>query len=653
MRRLLVAALVAALVALLWWQWQMPDAPPDTASGNGSASNHLSSPQSSDGRHQNPGGSSQRTLVAAPQPEQVSTDPTLWTIQLEGIDPSVPWTAPLQVVFEGRFDIKADVAADGCCRFAPPPGARLPGNQHLRLLSKEPNYRFASAHGRTDLLQSDGAMSFTVYPVAQLRGRVLDPEGNPTAARIRAFPWASTGPSEPLVAIALADADGRYTLQVPPTTPLLVVADLEANNTSAWSSFVSPLERYGKSNAIDQLKSEGKHAAQPEVLPATLRAAGTFGTPRELPDLNLGATAALTGTLKSRDGQPLRLATVTASPTWAQANSWHGQMHWSPSHGSVRGASTYTDDNGRFTLHLPAGATFRVHATSPQAVLYAGEPSASASAPGHLDLVAPGDLIRFQVADASTSAYAWLDIADRSWPMDQRNEFAITLPPTEVRVRARAANQATPWIVVPAGERPRTWPLHLGARELPTVRVTINNAPQLSEVLFHWQPLPSGTPWTWQSYRRNANQAMVMHVPLGHYELLARDVADARGGGFVMSQPHRVEVTPTGLATTIDVTFGGRLSLDVHDANGTPRGGTFTLTNSSGVNVTPRTLAFDKDRILRGAIGELQAISSNQLAAVFAPGAYTLTVHIPGHGRVQQTVTVTTRRNRYVPITVR
>lgn len=69
--------------------------------------------------------------------------------------------------------------------------------------------------------------------------------------------------------------------------------------------------------------------------------------------------------------------------------------------------------------------------------------------------------------------------------------------------------------------------------------------------------------------------------------------------------------------------------------------------------MTPATIAYDQITQRLGAIGELQPISSNQLATVLAPGNYSLALQVAGHDRVQRDVIITARSRSYVAVVVR
>ncbi len=66
--------------------------------------------------------------------------------------------------------------------------------------------------------------------------------------------------------------------------------------------------------------------------------------------------------------------------------------------------------------------------------------------------------------------------------------------------------------------------------------------------------------------------AFAMHVPAGLYELTVRDVDDSQGGAYLLPSQHTVTVTATGFQTSIDLAFGGVVSVDVRDRHGTRLG---------------------------------------------------------------------------------
>lgn len=641
MRAVVLALIGIATAALLLWPWPPAEAPQPAPTEPGAAASDIATAHGEPAATQ-PGGDAPTSDAAARQ--HVATAPTdlpddVWTVQLIGLAAGLPWTAPLTFHFENFAAIDGTVDDRGACRFVPPPIARLEGIQSMQVLANDVNYRLARSGQRTVPLQRTGRMELQVYPVAQLRGRVLGPDGHGVAARVQAFVFGPEGPREPVLARTESTADGSYTLRVPPATPLLLLAE---------ATLAPPPALFARESSPDD-GFDALDARQPRVdlLPATQRAEGLHGTPRAVPDLRLGGTQVLRGHAVLADGSPLVAAHVTATPQPLATAAWHGRLFWSAASGIVTGATTRTDPHGGFTLHLPPGASFSVQASTADPLLLAGEPSAIASAPGQVELRAPGDLVELRAeADGVAVQGAEFDLDTLAVPADRQGRRRVILGAQTVRVRARADVRTSAWVELPAGGRPAFVSLPLLTGDLAELRVLIHSDLVLYAARFALQPLPTGTPLDLTVQRQRRDEPFVLRVPVGRYRLLVRDAEGAQGGECMLPQPIDIDVPSSGLTITRDAAYGGVLFLDVLDGNGTRPAGTFTLRDAAGRDVTARTLVHGPDAsgAPRAAtladVGELQPLGTNMLTTILAPGDYTLTVECEGHARAQQIVTI-------------
>tara|TARA_R110002072_G_scaffold87129_9_gene196773 strand:- start:21040 stop:23115 length:2076 start_codon:yes stop_codon:yes gene_type:complete len=652
-RAALLAVLAVAALLVLGWLLQLPDAPP-TPNANGSRAVTQEQAQATGSKVPDRAAASkvERQALTAnePQPDQ----PSEWTVQLVGMRTNVPWSAPLSITFEGRLEVHGAVDADGAFRFVPPPGARNPGMQHLRVSAADPNYRIPHAEHRTAPLQHTGQMTLAVEATAILRGRVVDPDGNGILARMRAFMWDADGPREPLRARTVCDEDGFYQIRVPPAVPLLLVADVTQATFQdrGQSLFAVDNSWPTSSSAMEDLARRDARQSRADLVPASQRVEGEFCMPRDLPDLQLGPTSVVTGRAALANGQPLANVWINAGPAQASKPAWHYLLHWTDRQRIVPGGRTRTNADGTFSLHLATGEQFQFMATAERPLLLAGEPTAVATAPGHVELTAPGELITLQALDQGKPVpRAWIDIDEFRWRTDATGSLQVTLKPGPVRVRSRHNVHASPWIELPATGRPPVVALTLAAQELSDVRIHLQSKPVLLNAMFTWQPLPVGVAFRLATQRNASDEPFVLHIPPGKYELSIHDVHNAQGGVYLLPSNYQVTVPPEGLSATYDATFGGTIEVDVFAPNRTRRGGTFSLTDASGNDVTPMTMAWDGSGAARIAeAGTLQPLSTNRLAAVFPAGSYTLTVRSPTHGTVTRTVIVTKRSRTHVPI---
>jgi hypothetical protein len=650
------ALLGVAVLAVLWWQSQTSDTPP-ARSGDRSHQTVAAPGQSTGSQVGANNDASEAERQQLPANETTANPANEWTVQLIGIKPAVPWTAPLRITFEDRLDVHGTVDGEGVCRFLPPPGARNPGLQHMRLTARDDNYRIVDQHHRSATLQRTGHMTVLVDAMANLRGRVLAPDGAGTVARIRAFTFDANGPREPLLARTESGPDGHYKLQVRPGIPLLIVADATAAGLKSFSeakqsTFVLadlPLWSLENLNMLDGRRPRA------DWLPASLTTEAVFRSPRDLPELQLGTGSLVTGRVTFANGQPLANVIVAARLSEATKPAWHNQLHWSQHQQVVPGAFTHTDADGTFSLHLTPGEQFMVQVTSDKPLMLAGEPTAVTTAPGRVALIVPGQLLTIHVVhNGEPVAGASIDIETFTWKSDHEGALQVTLKPEATRIRARHNASISGWTALPTIGRPTSVQLQLEARDLSKVRIDLRSKPTLQNATFVWQPLPEGAPITLSGQRQHGNEPFELLVPAGNYELSIRDSKSGNDGRYSLPNKHTVEVPAAGLVTSYDITFGGTIDVDVLTQNRTRVGGTFSLMASNGQDVTPQTIARDTTGTMRVSMpGTLQSISTNRLATILPAGIYTLTVTTQAHGTVTRSVTVTARSSTHVPITLR
>lgn len=643
---------IGVIVLLSWLAWRVWALPERGASGSDAARQQQeatvlevarTAPNESSAR----GEASLRNPVAAADAEVV---PEPWFVQLTGVVPAVPWTAPLRLVFAERLEVLAEVDVQGACRFMPPAMARSPAFQQLRLVANDPNYRLQRPHQRADTLQHFARDQFAVLPIAQLRGRVLGPDGTGLVARVQAFAWDADGPREQVLARTESQPDGTYVLLVPPDMELLLLAEA----TMAEPAPPLGASRQGPTalsfSAVEG-ERQGSGDARPDLSPASLRAHGQHGAPRTVPDMRLDATAMLTGRVLFADGRPLPFVAVTAQPRASQA-LWREQHHWSASEGLVRGAFAFADRDGAFALPLAPGVTFTVMATATDPLLLAGEPKAEGSAPGHVELRAPGELVTLRVVhEGQPEPNAWLELGDFSWRSDASGKSRVTIGPDPMRVRARAGVRSSPWADLSPGARSPVMTLQLQTPELALVQLHLRSEPVLLAAEFVCKPVAGGPAMTLAGERRRADQPFELRVPAGSYQLTVQLREGAAGGNYLVPLHLGIDVPASGLSTSHDATFGGRIELDVRDTNDLPLAGTFVLRDATGRDVTPMTVAFDDRREVRvGAAGVLQTWNVNRLANVLPPGEYSLAVDAGDRGGLQRVVTVRARETTRVAL---
>ena len=557
--------------------------------------------------------------MAFPSPE--------WTVRLLGIDPEVPWTAPLQLVFQDQFDVRGFADAEGVFRFVPPAGARLPGITLIRLVAADPHYRVQPCVLPTVGLQETGQQDFPVFPVARLRGRVLGPDGAGIAARVRAFVGDAAGPREPLLARTTADADGRYELRVPPGTPVLVLADAVHEDVAALlsSDQVPVLLRHLQARSPDELLPDHRQPSR-DLLPAGLRTEAMVREERVVPDLRLVRPASLSGTVTFADGRPWAAARVRAAPT-ATSVPWHAHLYWSPLEGLVAGAEATTDDRGHFAMPLAPGVA--MHLVVESARWRSPDVAASivAAAPDEVAIVTAGTpLLVRALSDGVLATKVHIDVDAATVPAPT-GELSLVLGPGPVRLRARTGERWSAWQALPSANRPAVLTLELAPVALADVTIRLRSDQAVTEAVFVWQPLPTGPRQQDTLACAGRDDPFRLRMPPGRYRLTVCGRAGAPGGDYLMPMQIDLDVPPAGFHGSYEVEFGSRLELDVFDANGIRVGGSFRLLDAGQRDVTPATMAWSESGApRRGAVGELLPHNLNLLDAVLAAGEHTLTV---------------------------
>jgi len=651
MRRVTFAAIAVLLLALLWWQWPAGAVTPEHLSGP-AATDAGATASATAGDVDEPS-VEREALAAGADDERRGGERKQWTVRLTGIDPNVPWTSKLTLIVEQRRYIDVEIDADGVGTFEPPSMARNPAFQLLAVVANDPNYRVVRPRTRMDNLQMHGEDAFAVRPIAWLRGRVLRPEGLDTELRVRAFPLTDNGPAEAEVSRARPDPNGNYELWVPPNTPVLVLADALPLASGPFSGFAPDPQRnpFHVDDFFNEPQSFDTRVSQVQIVPANLVAEGSFGAPRDLADLVLSRAARLTGRVVLQDGAAVAgVHCITAPANGAQR--WRDLMHWTGSRVLVSPWSK-TDANGQFSVWLPPGVPFQVTATSSNPLMLAGEPQQRASAPGHVQLTVPGELVTIEVVrDNRPMAAATVSIDRMELRADARGRLAVTLAERAVRVQARTPELISKAVDIPANNRPSLVQLQLEPEQRTTASVTLRAARPLLQAGFAWHPVDRSPSRTMTPQRASNDDPFVMRLPPGDYQLHVHASPEGRAGRYVMLHEQTVTVPPGGFAATYDVAFGGRLQLSVADKNDTPVAATFTLRNAAGEVLTPQTHATGAvggDRI--SGPGELAPTRVNELLDVLPAGRYQLAVD-PGAGRAVQhrTVTITAAQTQWLRV---
>jgi hypothetical protein len=633
--------------------------------GSGPAMAPTALPASSDGAGQRFATASEASLPGtrngSPFPEgapvrvnrATAADPSRHcTLRVIGIDPRVPWTAELLAEFgpaEQRRVVRVPVDAHGVGRLPLPIGVvSLP---QLTIGAEDPHYRLVGPHRRIGSAAAGDSIEVAVEPIIAIRGRVLGPNGNGWVARVQAFAVDAMGPLPAVLAATTAAPDGTYALRLPPDAQVLLVADcvpargIVRVETGQAGGLLVALEE--EADAGDPGQPEW---LSEELLPASTWVVPVHGEANEAEDLLLGVPSTLTGRLMLASGQPLAGALVMAQPAGALERSLGDSMSWSPVYGAVRGSRVRTSVDGRFRFALAPGLAFLVRAIGDDPLLLAGEASAAVIAPGHLELVVPGELVGFAVTAAGEPVPgAALALGEHACRVGGDGRLRAMLPSGTMRVRAIDATCGMANVDLPAVGRPAVVELPLAKDGLAPVRLHLGGSYGVWYATFEWQPRPVGLGFTLMATPCGREDPFELWVPPGNYRLVVREHEHRPA---LVPLHFDVEVTAAGLTLTAEGSAGGQLLLDVLAADRTRPRGRFTLLQD-GRDVTPSAMADDDWRPGSGAPGELLPGFANRLATVLPPGDYVLVVAVAGHAQAEQRVTIRAKQTTTAVVRLR
>lgn len=593
-----------------------------------------------------------RLAVAQPPASELE-----WTVELFGMAPLVPWTEPLRLgvrTADGSLGSEqfATVAADGTARFAPPTDPRL---VHLVLSSTEPNYRLGANTLPFGVMQRNRRERVEVFPQTILRGRVIGPDGAGVgASRVRAYVFRGDYPAEPVVAQANTDRDGNYELLAPPGCPLLILARaMEPENP--WMRSTSLLQQVAKPGAsLASLADNGRERT--DLLPAGVRAHGTHGTHAHVPDVRLPLPSAIRGSVKFPDGSKPEGARIVATPADAEAQRITGNLHWSMRQGFLAGSTTGTDWKGSFELPLAADSTWQVTAMlAERDLMLAGEPSATVRCPGQVDLVLPSNPITVQArAEGKPAADAILQVEGLGeFSLGPTGERRFVFGKTARRLRARTNAGTSAWVTAPTNGPAETVVLEVSASTDAPVDIVLRSVPPVFLAQFHFRPKSAGTAIRVHAERRLVTDPFTMRVPPADYVLDIYGNEEAVQGLYMLPLHLEVSVPADGLRRQDEVTFGGRLVLDVHDEVGVARAGTFSLLDAAGKPVVASFVSGGRDDAKVSEPGHFLAERIQTLGTVLPAGKYLLAVECAGLRSAQQEVTVRPREATHVSFRLR
>jgi hypothetical protein len=477
----------------------------------------------------------------------------------------------------------------------------------------------------------DGAATARVPEVraGTLTGRVVDAANEPVAAaRVGAFSLASGDARDGLLAFTNTDLAGRWQLQLPPDTPVWLVA--------------VPMQPAAGSGGRDS----GAIAAK--WLPAATSVTVRRGEEAVVPDLQLPQAALVTGVVRWTDGAPIDGATVAGAPFGGATLTFPDRVFVKRrGDGSVSpGAVSRTGPDGRFTLPAVAGTEVSLH------LLDAGNDATLVSGGRMQDVVPPG-AVEFRVPrpvlvrcrrDGIPAAGARLEIRHplREVPerrqTNARGELSLVTFHS-VFVSASLERTRSPGRELGVTDAGRTVDLELVATRTP-VEIEFDGEFRVRNTIVSWQ---RDDGWRDEEHllRDDRGGAFTVYLEPGRYEITAGPGDGERNGAFLLPVTRTIEVAGDPVAMRLPATFGGSFTVMVTDSSGAWVGGACELRDANGEDVTAAFRLQDTRR--RGLPGELLAGGINAFAGILAPGVHELMCDFGVHGAHRERVVIRPR----------
>lgn len=644
MRPSLLLAVLATLgiAAFAWCMLRDPDGVPQ-ASRNGDEASK--SARASAGATQP--GSEAPPREEVEQAEPVARDHDAKTkglrlrVQLRGVRPDAPWTAPAKleiwgddrrdqelVVFEEtrRPDVDARVVfelPDWCA-----PQADGYVIQRVSLSATDPNYEPLQRRYQSRDLGRE--LVVDVEFVSELSGNVRDTAGKPVAqSRVVAFASRNGQPLPGMVATAPTEPDGSYRLLVPPGAPMWLVA-LPCRRTD--------YEGY--------LYRRTQWSMTKDLLPATKVATATAGAPTIVPDFVLERAAHVTGTVQWDDGTPIAYAWLEASPRGDTLSLTDGEYLRRIGGRVAPGMSIATDQQGRFALPTLAGTTIDVRVLrgprSQDAGRWIGDlPQQPASVGKAVVFTVPRPVVLRARCGAEPSAYATVEVAAECMLQTDKSGELTVVPTAPVRVRAMRRDLRSPWYEISPADAGRTIDLSLRQEKLTAVTIEVDDAATEDNhtILYRRDGGPE------QSEFLPRNDTLELFLEPGRYDVALVDVPS-----FLGTIADEVEVIVGDEPTSVRLRNapGGTFAVKATDGHGAWAGGTCTVRNAEG---REWRMTFEAGDETRGRPGELLATGVNTFRRQLPPGDYELRCDFGALGTHRETVTI--RANRTTDVRIR
>jgi hypothetical protein len=571
-----------------------------------------------------------RTAVATSDPTQPAAASVL-RVRLRGLHPKAPWTAPLHLDVDGRVagqwldhDAQATPDAEGRCSLPLPSWYHTATDGKGRIVASDPHYR-ALQHRWEGTLDPAQELVLDVQVVAIIEGRVVDLRDRAVpAAGICAFAIRDGEPTDPILASAGTDEEGRYRLGAPPDVPLLLVAvPIKAVKAG----------RYETPQDLTAMRSD--------LLPVTRRIACTVGVVSTA-DFALPDATPITGVVRWSNGTPVATAAVGALRTGRVLEIGPLAALRVLQGGAVQPMTqTETDERGQFNLPGMQGTPVDVRVMRlPGALLLDDLPAQTTVPPQPCELGVPLP-IKLRVLHAGVVVpHAEIDLERTVTRAGDNGEFAIV---TTRPLRAQASHEQlqSPWTEIDPRAAGTTIELELAAA-LGEVAIEFEGDFRVRNTVITWRS-EDGREGREHLLRDDRSGPFRLFVQPGRYHLTAGPGGGERNGVFLLPSERDVEVGAVPRQITFPSMFGGRFTVLATDSSGLYVGGTCRVVDASGKDVTDRFSVRAEGRVDQGAPGELLPGGPNDFTAILPAGDYLLTFDFRDHGAREHRVSIKQR----------
>ena len=580
-------------------------------------------------------------LDRTPAPVAAST-PVL-AVRMVGLDARAPWTAPLRLRLEGRDEARDERLnhedafvpdGDGQGRFVLPAWAR-DRTTEWRVVGEDPNYLDVEVLCFGALPLETG-LTIEAQVVAVLRGRVVDEAGTPVpAARIAAFVLAEGRPEAEASRLTSTSIDGAFVLQVPPDTPLYLVAAAmeEARLSGKWLA-----SRHGAIATLGRLRSE--------LSPAACECRGEVGAVTDVGTLVLPRAALVTAVLRWSDGRPIAGAKVTSLPEFVAHELSLGEGARLGFVGLAEPpanlVTAVTANDGCARLAASAGSRFVLDVAEVEGcVLLDRGPKPFFVAPATVPIELPLPVQFVATAAGETVTDATFELKDAAGRVVRRvpghaGEVRV-VPPAfgaePLRVVARAGAFVSAPAAVSQSQQGQRVPLAMSP-VLARVEVELEAGPRrVPSARFEIVP-GNGAPPVVEIASREGDQPFTLWLEPGRCQLRVGPADGERTGRFLLPSAHDLDVPPGGQRLSLPAAFGGRFHLAVFDKDGRPLAGSYAVRSVSGTAGALRSPGDPAgSEVLRG---ELPPTGVDFPATNLAPGQYELEIDLGPRGVMRQ-----------------